>query len=121
MKNPPFSYSRVVVAFAAASLLSDAPAQSVRISELMAANATVFPDNFDFDDSSDWIELENTTGSAVDLESYFLSDDPTLPTRWRFPAGASIPANGFLVVRADGFDAGPGETHVREFFALGRF
>ena len=91
-----------------------ASAQSVRINEIMAANATTFPDNADFDDYSDWIELQNTTGAAINLSDYYLSDDPTLPLRWKFPTGASIPANGYFMVRADGFDAGPGETHVRD-------
>lgn len=96
------------------ALASVASAQDVRINELMAANATIYPDNHDFDDYSDWIELENLTSSAIDLTDYFLTDDPTIPLRWRFPTGTSIPANGFLVIRADGFDAGPGETHRRD-------
>lgn len=91
-----------------------ASAQSVRINEVMAANATTFPDNHDFDDYSDWIELQNTTGAAINLSDYYLSDDPTLPLRWKFPTAASIPANGYFIVRADGFNAGPGETHVRD-------
>jgi hypothetical protein len=89
-------------------------AQSVRISEFMAANNTIYPDNHDFDDYSDWIELENTTGAPIDLSNYFLSDDPTLPLRWHIPSGTVIPANGFLVIRADGFNAAPGETHRRD-------
>lgn len=91
-----------------------ASAQSVRISEFMAANNTIHPDNHDFDDYSDWIELENTTGAPIDLTNYFLADDPTVPLRWKFPAGTIIPANGFLLIRADGFDAAPGETHRRD-------
>jgi hypothetical protein len=98
-----------------------ANAQSVRINEFMAANATTYPDNHDFDDYSDWIELQNMTGSSISLTDYYLSDDPTFPLRWQFPTGTSIPANGFLVVRADGFDAGPGETHRRDAAPFSNF
>ncbi|MDG2122830.1 MAG: CotH kinase family protein, partial [Verrucomicrobiales bacterium] len=86
----------------------------VRINEFMAANATTYPDNADFDDYSDWIELHNTGDSNVSLNGYYLSDDPTEPLKWPIPADASIPANGFFVVRADGFDAAPDETYRRD-------
>ena len=95
-------------------ICTPASGQSVRISEFMAANDTIYPDNHDFEDYSDWIELENTTGAPIDLSNYFLSDDPSLPLRWHIPTGTTIPANGFLVIRADGFDAGPGETYRRD-------
>lgn len=35
-------------------------------------------------DTPDWIELCNGTGAAVDLDGYYLSDDATNPTKWRF-------------------------------------
>ena len=94
-------------------------AQDILINEFMAANDTVYPDNADFDDYSDWIELHNASGAEVDLEGYYLTDDLTAPTKWAFPAGASIEAGGFLVVRADGFDAGPGESFLRGYHPFG--
>lgn len=94
--------------------VASAVAQSIRINEFMAANATSFPENHDFDDYTDWIELQNTTGSSISLNDYYLSDDPTVPLRWKFPAGATIPANGFFIVRADGFDIGPGQSVRRD-------
>ncbi|MGJ8726287.1 MAG: lamin tail domain-containing protein [Roseibacillus sp.] len=94
-------------------------AQDLRINEFMAANDTVYPDNADFDDYSDWIELHNTTGTAVSLDGYYLTDDLTAPTKWAFPAGSSIEAGGFLIVRADGFDAGPGESFSRGYHPFG--
>ena len=94
-------------------------AQEVRINEFMAANDTVYPDNADFDDYSDWIELHNVSEAAVSLEGYYLTDDLTAATKWSFPAGASIEAGGYLVVRADGFDAGPGESFLRGYHPFG--
>ncbi|MFP6897355.1 MAG: lamin tail domain-containing protein [Roseibacillus sp.] len=88
--------------------------QSVKINEFLASNVQVAPDNVDFDDYSDWIELRNTTAAPVSLAGYYLTDDPGRPIRWPFPNATTIPANGFLMIRADGFDAGPGETFRRE-------
>lgn len=71
----------------------------VVINEIMASNSTTASDeNGDFDD---WIELYNTSGAAVDLSGYFLSDNPANLTKWTFPAGTSIAANGYLIVWAD--------------------
>lgn len=50
----------------------------------------------------DWIELYNQSGVPVDLSGMGLSDDPSHPRRWQFPAGASIPAGGYLVVSGSG-------------------
>ena len=116
------SIARILFSFCCLfSALLSVSGQAVRISEFMAANTTTFPDNADFDDYSDWIELENTTDSAIDLSSYYLSDDLAIPLRWKFPAGTSIPGNSFFLVRADGYDAGPGETFVREAAPWGDF
>ncbi|HNK41258.1 MAG TPA: lamin tail domain-containing protein, partial [Flavobacteriales bacterium] len=55
-------------------------------------------------DREDWVELYNTGGSAVDLSGWYLSDNDALPTKWTFPAGATIPANGYLVVLCSGWN-----------------
>ena len=88
------------------------------INEFMASNDSIYPDNCDFDDYSDWIELYNPETNAVSLTDYYLTDDLTLPLKWKIPAGASIPAEGYFMVRADGFNAGPGETHGRDYYPV---
>ena len=55
-------------------------------------------------DNEDWVELYNTTGAAFDLSGWHLSDDASEPMKWAFPAGASIPANGHMVVLCSGWD-----------------
>lgn len=50
---------------------------------------------------SDWIELHNPSGEAVDLSGWGLSDDPAKPFKWTFPAGTSIGSGAYLVVHAD--------------------
>ncbi len=103
----------------ASPLVAAAQTAGVRINEFLAANVSIHPDNADFDDYSDWIELHNPTAAAVDLRGYYLTDDLSAPTKWAFPAGANLAAGGYLVVRADGFSAGPGETHVRGYYPWG--
>lgn len=48
---------------------------------------------------TDWVELYNPSAVTVNLAGYSLSDDPTMPGRWVFPAGTSIEPASFLVVR----------------------
>ena len=98
---------------------AEVPEAEIRINEFLADNVTVFPDNADFDDYSDWIELHNPTDQDVGLGGYYITDDLTAPLKWAFPSETVIPAGGYLVVRADGFDAVPGETHVRGYFPWG--
>lgn len=52
----------------------------------------------------DWIELENTAASAVDLTGWSLTDDSGDSSKWTFPPGITIPANGHLLVLADELD-----------------
>src|SRR5262245_35163220 len=93
----------------------------VQISEVMASNRAAYPDVTDFEDYPDWIELRNTGGVAVNLGGYFLSEDPANPHKWPIPASASIPANGFLLIMADGHDAGIGEVHPRGYWPWRNF
>jgi hypothetical protein len=48
----------------------------------------------------DWIELHNTTNSAIDLSLWRLNDSEDTNI-YIFPAGTTIPANGYLVVLQD--------------------
>ncbi|MBP6335208.1 MAG: lamin tail domain-containing protein, partial [Bacteroidia bacterium] len=72
---------------------------SVVINEVMASNTTTATDSSgQFDD---WIELFNTSGNAVDLSGYFLTDNDYNFIKWEFPAGTIIPPNDYLIVWAD--------------------
>ncbi len=75
---------------------SDSP---VVINEIMASNSSTASDeNGEFDD---WIELYNPGSVAIDMSGYFLTDNPANLSKWAFPAGTSIAANGYLIVWAD--------------------
>lgn len=69
------------------------------VNEFMASNnATQADQDGDFDD---WIELYNNTDNTITLDGFHLSDDLDNPTKWAFPAGASIAGNGYLIIWAD--------------------
>jgi hypothetical protein len=99
-----------------AALLSD-----IRINEIMASNTRSFPDVVDFEDYPDWIELHNDESEEISLDSYFLSDNPAQPFKWAVPPGTRIPANGYLLIMADGHDAAIGERHPRGYWPWRNF
>ena len=75
----------------------------VVINEYSASNLTGYLDNHD--KSEDWIELYNSGAESVNLEGYFLSDNPDNPSKWQIPSGISIPAGGYITFWASGRDA----------------
>jgi len=86
-------------AFAGASwsytLDPNAPLPLVRITEFMAANAATIVD--EDGDASDWIELQNAGTNSVSLADWLLTDDATVPGKWRFPAVTLTPGQFKLV------------------------
>lgn len=81
----------------------------VLINEYSCSNLTSFADNFG--EYEDWIELYNTSASAVNLTGYHLSDKKLIPNKWTF-ANVTIAANGYLRVWASGRDINIGTLHV---------
>ncbi len=57
---------------------------------------------------SDYIEIRNNTASAVSLAGWSLSDDVLVSNKYVFPAGASIPAAGRILVWCDDNFSAPG-------------
>ncbi len=51
-----------------------------------------------FGQREDWVELFNTSASAMNLAGYFLSDDKYTPQKWAVPSAVNIPANGRIMV-----------------------
>ena len=79
----------------ASALAADVP---VLLNEIMANNQSVTNSDGTL---TDWIELYNPGVQAADLSDCSLTDDTLTPHRWVFPAGATLPSQGFLVVRCD--------------------
>jgi hypothetical protein len=70
------------------------------LNELLADNITSLLDNIGEHDP--WVELHNSGPEPIPLDNCYLSDSYSNLARWPFPAGATIPAGGFLVVWCDG-------------------
>jgi hypothetical protein len=77
----------------------------IKINEFMAANAGTLED-------PDWLEIYNGGGSAVDLHHYYLSNDPSFPTKYQITENVVIPPKGFAVFYAgNNADQGPHHTN----------
>ena len=74
-------------------------ATGVVINELLASNQADASD--EAGDREDWVELYNNNDYAVDLSSFYLSDNTANLGKWAFPKGSSIPAKGYLIVWCD--------------------
>ena len=79
--------------------ISESP---LTINEVMADNEdTQFYTNVDGEKIfSDWIEILNPTTQSINLTGYFLMDSAN--NQWNFPDNATIDANEYLIVWADG-------------------
>ncbi len=53
------------------------------------------------DSALDWVELHNKGASAISLGNWGFTDDPRRPDKWTFPAEATIPAGGYLLLACD--------------------
>jgi hypothetical protein len=85
------------------------PPGPIRINELLADNETV--DRDEAGDFDDWVELRNVSAQPYDLGGHYLSDDPALPTKWRFPANTIVPAGSYIRVWCDD-EPGEGPLHA---------
>lgn len=63
---------------------------------------------------ADWFELYNGTGQAIELSNFTFTDDATDPTQGHFPAGSTLPAQGYFLQEvsdeATGFKLGSDEA-----------
>jgi hypothetical protein len=55
----------------------------------------------------DAVELFNPTASDVNIGGWFLSDDGTVPKKFRIPNGTMIPAGGYIVFTETNFNPTP--------------
>ncbi len=67
----------------------------------------------------DWIELFNPNPTPVDIGGWFLSDDGALPRKYRFPAGTTVPAEGYRLFTETDFNPAPGTALSFSFNSSG--
>lgn len=70
------------------------------INEFMASNSSTIFDP-DYRQYSDWIEIFNSSDSAVNLNGYYLTDDFENKTKWQINSDIIIYSNGFAGFWAD--------------------
>ena len=99
----------VLFALSAFFVAGSFAAEPVFINEFMANNATGLID--ETGDQEDWIELRNTTASAVNITGYYLTDTASDLKKWRIPSG-SVPANGYLIIFASGKNRSTPRLHT---------
>jgi hypothetical protein len=57
---------------------------------------------------TDAVELYNASATSADISHWFLTDDRSVPKKFRIPAGTVIPAGGYLVFKETHFNPAPG-------------
>ncbi|TXB67184.1 T9SS type B sorting domain-containing protein [Vicingus serpentipes] len=90
----------------------------VVINEYSCANSTSGGDPDFFGEFEDWVEIYNPTGTALDLNGFYLSDKASNPTKFQIPGSIGIPAGGYLMVYASGRGVIAGGVEVHTSFKL---
>lgn len=73
--------------------------ENLIINEFMAENDNFWVDPTD-NSYDDWIEVYNRSSEPINLNGYFLTDKPSLSTKWSFPNITILPES-FLIIWAD--------------------
>ncbi|MBR0515199.1 MAG: lamin tail domain-containing protein [Clostridia bacterium] len=71
----------------------------VWISEVMASNDAIA--TYKDAGNTDWVEIYNSSGTAVDISEWGLSDNLNRGRKWQFPKGTVINAGEYKVVLCD--------------------
>jgi hypothetical protein len=84
-----------------------AKAASIRINEIQPRA----------DQPTGWLEFFNPTAATVDVSDWTIVDNDFFGTPYRFPAGSTIPAGGFLVVEEANLPFGLDATDSAHLFS----
>jgi hypothetical protein len=91
-------------------------APSVRISEFMASNSSTLLD--EDGESSDWIEIFNERGEELNLAGWYLTDDVTDLTKWRFPSRVVAGGDYLIVFASNKNRTGADDSELHTDFKL---
>ncbi len=108
-----------IEAFKASQSANASDSIGVYINEFMPSNASTIigPDGT----YCDWVELYNTTGQAIDLSGYGISDTPSLPLKYTLPRGTRIEAYSTLLIFCTGRETPAGAEQVEAPFGLSSY
>jgi hypothetical protein len=79
------------------SIVDSISAEKLIISEFLAVNSNIIQD--EDKEYTNWIEIQNQGESTINLNGYYLTDNPKLLTKWKFPE-VKLDAGKFLVIFA---------------------
>ncbi|MBA7706164.1 hypothetical protein ES703_115011 [subsurface metagenome] len=71
-------------------------------------------------DAADWIEMHNTTSTAIDIGGWFLSDSSSDLTKYQIAAGTIIAPDGYIVFYEDRHFNNPSAPGSNQPFALSK-
>jgi len=91
---------------------------TVLINEAMSSNHHAYADGES--DYADWVELLNTTGKALSLKGWSLTDDTAKTNAWVFPSIVMEPGSFLLVFLSGKNRKDPSELHSSFKLANGR-
>ncbi|MEC8906559.1 MAG: CotH kinase family protein, partial [Verrucomicrobiota bacterium] len=109
MNHPPKCYRTIILLCCSILFLISRVFSAPIINEFVALNKSTLYD--EDGQSSDWIEIHNPHQDTVDLEGYFLTNDPEDLKKWKFPK-VSLAVDAYLIVFASGKDRDNGELHT---------
>lgn len=87
----------------------------VEITEVVSSNTQYAPDENGM--YQDYFELHNTTGEAIDMSGWFVSDSLETPAKWRLPSGFVLQPGEYRIVYASGLNRSDAE-HPHTNFGL---
>jgi CotH kinase protein/Lamin Tail Domain/Chitobiase/beta-hexosaminidase C-terminal domain len=90
--------------------------RTLAINEIMAKNTIGIMDAAG--EREDWIELINTSKTAVAAGGLYLTDDPLVPRKWMIPVGTTVQPGAALLIWADG-QVAQGSMHANFKLAVG--
>jgi hypothetical protein len=93
-----FEPERAEFEFLSENIIRNDNIGDVVINEFMSSNQTTIQDPQG--SYADWIELYNRTNKDINLNGWYLTDDPDEGTKWQFP-DVVIKANDYLLIWAD--------------------
>lgn len=83
----------------------------VEITEIVSSNTKIVAD--ENGEYYDYFEIHNTTGAAIDMSGWFVSDVVGRSTKWRLPDGFVLQAGEYRIVHCSGLDrADAGHPHT---------
>ena len=89
---------RLIFFFLFANLLFS---QEIILNEVLSSSSSYLDED---GDSSDWIELYNSSDNSVNLGNYYLSDDENNITKWKFP-NITINPNSYILIYCSGISS----------------